>query len=121
MTADDDFPAEEFAAALRAAFARNSEGGAFERALHGGVPRRPDGQLDTVAMVREGRAAVAALEARRRARWERNAAARERGEAAMALAYQRRAAELAEDGGDEYDYGVAAAVWQNRPAPLHIW
>ncbi len=78
-----------------------------------GPPRRPDGSLDTAAMVREGQAMLAELNAGRQARWERNAAAREQAR----RAYERAMA--AREGAQGAP--IAAAAWWDPPQPIALW
>jgi hypothetical protein len=105
------FPAEEFAAALREACADYSPA-AFTKALH---------ETDAERMVREGRAAVAALEARRRERARRLAPHHARALAVWQETNRRHAAEFGEFTADEPRISVAAAAWWGEPAPIVIW
>jgi hypothetical protein len=84
----------------------------FERRL-----RRGDGER----MVREGRAAVAAIEARRRERARRLAPEHARALAVWHEANLRHAAAYGEFGGDGPRLAVAASAWWVDPGPLHVF
>ena len=109
--------------AIRAAFARDGEpdlgqsvaevlGAAF------GAPRHPLAGLDCEAMIREGRAAVAAMQARRQARYEQNASRREQ---AMQLYEAVRTAAYGAPQRDQEEFALTACAWMAPPKPITVW
>jgi hypothetical protein len=74
--------------------------------------------LDVEAMIAEGEAMIADIEARRRARWERHAAARAQAREAYERANREHAARFSEPP----PLSVAASLgWWDEPAPLSVW
>jgi hypothetical protein len=63
----------------------------------------------------DGKAAVAEIEAERRAKWERNRRGREQGERAWREAHERRAAAQAAP------VELAASAWWSKPGAVWIW
>jgi hypothetical protein len=121
----DDFSAA--AERIREAFARDGEpqlGAGVVSALSavfGGRGYHPLAGVDLEGMVAEGRAAVADMQARRKARYDRNAAARQQGLAAYELANRRRAAGLGPDQAVQEEFRLAACAWLNPPGQITVW
>jgi hypothetical protein len=77
------------------------------------------GGIDATAMIAEGEAAIAGIEARRRERWERNAARRAQGREAYERANREHAARY---GPGLPPVTVAASLaWLDEPAPVRVW
>lgn len=111
-----DAAAEQLVTAFRAQLAEADPIERFAQAVSAAVgkPKR----FDAERAIREGKAMVAEIQARKQAAWDRNATARERGLRAYEAA---RARYQAERGEEVRAPMVTACAWLMEPFPVQVF